>query len=125
MSRLVLIFALFVLISCKEISFREPQPKGRKALASIPKSLQGKYLSLKEENGEFSKDTIVIYSTGYRFGYFDPIERAKKGDLDKGTLGDSLVLKSYKGYYFMNMNQKPEWMLRVLKQQKNGDLLYM
>jgi hypothetical protein len=121
---------LFILIStafigCKEVSFKDPQPKGKKALTSIPKNVQGKYLVLTEE-GTLSKDTVVITARGYRFGYFDPEERAAKNDeYEEGVLSDSMVLKSYKGYHFLNLNEDPEWILRVLKEEKNGDLIYM
>ncbi len=43
----------------------------------------------------------------------------------QNLLGDSLVLKRYKGYYFVNINEDPEWLLRVIKREKNGDLTYM
>src|SRR5690606_800375 len=39
-------------------------------------------------------------------------------------LGDSLVLKKYKGYYFFNDNEDPEWLLRVVKLESNGDISY-
>lgn len=123
----VLLFIIIstVLLGCKEVSFKDAQPKGRKALTSIPKSMQGKYLVLTDE-GTLSKDTVVITEKGYRFGYFDPEERAAKNDeYEEGVLSDSMVLKSYKGYYFLSMNEDPEWILRVLKEEKNGDLLYM
>jgi hypothetical protein len=35
------------------------------------------------------------------------------------------VVKKYKGYYFVNVNDNPEWRLRVIQQEKNGDLVYM
>ena len=44
---------------------------------------------------------------------------------EKNFLGDSLVLKHYKGYYFLSINNNPEWLLRVIQQEKNGDLVYM
>jgi hypothetical protein len=114
-----------VFIGCKEVSFKDPQPKGKKSLAAIPKNLQGKYLVITDE-GTPSKDTIVITAKGYRFGYFDPEERAAKNDeYEEGVLSDSMILKSYKGYYFLSMNENPEWILRVLKEEKNGDLVYM
>jgi hypothetical protein len=103
-------------LACKEVSFKEP---------SVPKPLQGKYLVLTED-GSPSKDTIVITPKGYRFGYFDPEERAAKNDeYEVGVLSDSMVLKSFKGYYFLSLNEDPEWILRVLRQEKNGDLTYM
>ena len=59
-----LILFLVVLISCKEITYKEPQPKGKKSLTEIPFSLQGKYLLI-DENG-IDKDTLYINRSGYR-----------------------------------------------------------
>jgi hypothetical protein len=125
MKRIAPFLLLAFLFSCKEISFREPQPAGRKTLATVPKELHGKYLPEKDDGG-LSKDTIVITAKGYRFGYYDPAEQIKVRDkFDDGNLGDSLILRSFKGYYFLNFNERPEWLLRVFKRQSNGDLLYM
>jgi hypothetical protein len=121
---LLLMFAV-ALTSCKEVTFKTPQPADKKELDAVPKNLQGKYLVMTEE-GTPSKDTIVITPKGYRFGYFDPEERAAKNDeYEEGVLSDSMVLKNYKGYYFLSLNEDPEWILRVFKEEKNGDLLYM
>src|SRR5688572_5548394 len=121
----IFLFLPFVLASCKEVTFEVPQPKDRKALTSIPKNVQGRYLTYTEE-GELSKDTIIITEKGYHFGYYDPADESKRNDLyEQGVLSDSLVLKSFKGYYFLNLNEKPEWVLRVLKKEKNGDIVYM
>jgi hypothetical protein len=126
MNKVSKILAFLLIVGCKEVSFKDPQPKGKKALASVPKILQGKYLAITEE-GQPAKDTVIITSNGYRFGYYDPAERAghRNDKYDVGILSDSLVLKSYKGYYFFNLNENPEWLLRVLKQERNGDLWYM
>jgi len=102
------------LIACKEISFKEPQPKGKKSLSKIPRELLGSYLVV-EEKGTDSKDTLVVTTKGY----YVP------SDSSKEELGDSLVLKKYKGYYFFNDNENPEWLLRVVKREPNGDLSYM
>ena len=119
------ILALLILAGCKEISFREPQPRGRRALDAIPSRLQGRYLAVLE-NGQLSQDTIVINRDGYRFGYFDKVpESNHRAGYDEGKLGDALVFKSYRGYYFINLYQKPEWLLRIIQQQRNGDLIYM
>jgi hypothetical protein len=126
MNKVSIILALLLITGCKEVSFKNPQPEGKKALASVPKNLQGKYLVITDD-GQPAKDTVIITSGGYHFGYYDLAERAAKQNdkYDVGILGDSLVLKSYKGYYFFNLNEKPEWLLRVLKQERNGDLWYM
>lgn len=126
MKRTVQIFLLVVfLCSCKEISFRQPQPKGRKALSAIPAKLQGKYLAY-QENGELAEDTIIITRNGYLFSYHEALPASThRENYDEGVLSDTLVLKSYRGYYFLNLYEEPEWLLRVIKQEKNGDLTYM
>lgn len=114
MTKLFFAFVIIITIcSCKEISFKEPQPKGKRILHEMPQALRGKYLLI-EENGA-NKDTLVITKQGYYV----------TNDSTKGVLGDSLVLKKYKGYYFFNDNEKPEWLLRIVKQEENGDLTYM
>jgi hypothetical protein len=100
--------------ACNEISFREPQPKGKESLTKIPIELQGSYL-MKDDDGK-TRDTLIISPLGYIAGH-NPDE--------KMLLSDSLVLRTYKGYYFINLNSRPEWVLRVLQRQKNGDLLFL
>jgi hypothetical protein len=104
---------LIALFSCKEITFKEPQPRGKKALKEIPKTMVGTYLLTNEKDGE--TDTLFVSSKGYI------IASDKKG----GDLGDSLVVKKFQGYYFININENPEWLLRIIKQERNGDLVYM
>ena len=113
MRKLVLAIILLILFSCKEISFKEPQPRGKKILSEVPKSLIGSYLLVDEK--EDSKDTLIVTSKGY----------TAVSDKKENLLGDSLVLKKFKKYYFVNINEKPEWLLRVIKQESNGDLIYM
>ncbi|MBL7842434.1 MAG: hypothetical protein KF846_07570 [Cyclobacteriaceae bacterium] len=110
-SGICLALCILYLASCSEISYKEPQPKGIKSLTQVPGKLQGRYLIAEE--GELT-DTLVVLATGYRLG---------KDEL--AILGDSLVMKYYKGYYFINMRNDFSWYLRVVKQQKNGDLLYL
>lgn len=106
-----LVLCVLYLTSCSEISYKEPQPKGIKSLSQVPQKLQGRYLIAEE--GELT-DTLVVMPTGYRLG---------KDEL--ATFSDSLVMKYYKGYYFINMRNDFSWYLRIVKQQKNGDLLYL
>lgn len=112
MYKVIILLGLAALASCKEVSFREPQPRGKRALKEIPRELRGEYLLVDEEN---NRDTLVVTAKGY-FMHSDSTE---------GFLGDSLVLKKYKGYYFFNDNEDPEWLLRVIKREGNGDLSYL
>ena len=114
MKKPLFILILLAFAACTEISFQEPQPKDKKSLTTVPPSLRGSYL-LKDENGSV-KDTLTVTARGYVVGH---------NRTEEASLSDSLILKYYKGYYFLNMNEKPEWFLRVLKQEKNGDLIYM
>jgi hypothetical protein len=122
---LITIFGL-ALQSCDEISFRSPQPVGKKVLSEIPEKLRGKFLTV-EDDGKLSKDTVVIHSSGYYLGFYDSADAQKqtKDKYDQAMLGDSLVLKGYKGYYFLNFNDNLQWRLRVVKPEKNGDLVFM
>jgi len=104
---------VIILFSCKEITFKEPQPRGKRALKEVPDALVGSYLLTDEKDG--STDTLIVNSKGYF------VASDKKGD----ALGDSLVLKKFRGYYFVSVNENPEWVLRVIEQEKNGDLVYM
>lgn len=106
----ILVSVLF-LIACSEISYKEPQPFGINPLSQTPEKLQGKYL-VSDENE--NTDTLVIDKTGYYIGHDE-----------MAFLSDSLVLKYYKGYYFVNFRENFAWYLRILKLQKNGDLLYL
>jgi hypothetical protein len=122
---LYVLFLLLCISSCKEITFENPQPEGKKSLTRLPKGLQGKYLVVTDDENP-SRDTVIIDAMGYRFGYFDPSERAARNEeYEVGILSDTLVVKAYKGYYFFNLKEKTEWLLRVVRQEKNGDLRYM
>ena len=125
-STVILATVWIFVVSCKEITFREPQPKGRKALSTIPHELRGMYLPVGDD-GQVSRDTIVIFKEGYRFGYYDASDRSNQNDeeYESGVLSDSLVLKTFKGYYFFSFFENPEWTLRVVTREKNGDLIYM
>jgi hypothetical protein len=123
-TQMLLIGFLCLLASCKEIGFDQPQPKGKKILSAFPKSLHGKYLTLNDD-GAIDKDTVVISASEYHFAYFEAADTAHNDEYDHGVLCDTLVLKSYKGYYFLNFIQRPLWVVRVLHPEKNGDLTLM
>ncbi len=108
------ILATLLVVACKEVSYRDPQPKGIRSLPQVPTRLQGSYL-FTDEKGE--RDTIVITKNSF-YAMSDP----KK---DVYTLSDTLIMKTYKGYYFISKRDDTTWLLRIVKQEKNGDISYM
>lgn len=125
MMKLLPAIIFMMCFGCKEITFENPQPEGRRSLNTMPKPLRGKYLAT-GDGGEVSKDTIIVNARGYRFGYYSPADRVHLNDsYDAGVISDTLVIRSYKDYYFVNVREGPEWLLRVIKRETNGDLTYM
>ena len=112
MKKLALIVCVLALYSCKEITYKNPQPKGKKPLSLIPEDLRGSYIMINET--ENTSDTVIVDSKGYMIA----------SDSKQKLLGDSLVLKVYKGYYFLNINERPEWLLRIITREPNGDLVF-
>lgn len=107
-----------LLYSCKEVSFREPQPAGIPLTQQIPKTLQGRY-TIVDDQGK-ATDTLILESWGYHF------KDAKENDwLGKGVISDSLVLKMYAGYYFVNFRIGDQWLLRLIKQKPSGAIEFL
>lgn len=117
-SLLFLILSLFF-SSCKEVSFKEPQPAGVTALQSIPKNLQGRYQA-GDKNDTLDTDTLIIESWGYHFK-----DKDDKDWLGRGTLSDSLVIKFYQDYYFINFRSGNQWVLRLVRQKPSGSLDFL
>ena len=116
---IVIAFWSALLYSCKEVSFKEPQPSGLPALKEIPKVLQGSYRVDDEKSGEHS-DTLIIESWGYHFK-----DSNDKEWLGRGVLSDSLVVKFYKDYYFVNFRSGDQWVLRLVKRKSYGSLEFL
>lgn len=119
--RVFLLAAFWTLMfaSCKEVSFREPQPTGVQPLKEVPQALLGQYTPTNLEPNE-KTDTLVIESWGYHFKDSDD-----KDWLGRGVVSDSLVVKFYQDYYFLNFRSGDQWVLRLLKQKPNGDLEFL
>ncbi|MEP2669866.1 MAG: hypothetical protein ABJH04_12760 [Cyclobacteriaceae bacterium] len=116
---LPILFWAALLVSCKEVSFKTPQPAGIKPLTEIPAALRGHYLSYDEISGEES-DTLIIESWGYHF------KDNKDNDwLGSGHLSDSLVVKFYKNYYFVNFKSGDQWVLRLIRQKSYGGIEFL
>ncbi len=115
--KLLTIFILAVMVACTEVSFPTHQPKGILALPEFPAKLQGRYTTSESDS---LRDTLIIERTGYRF---TSTKKGKSKDwLSSAQLSDSLVVKAYKGLYFINFKEKDQWLLRVVKPEGNGDL---
>jgi hypothetical protein len=116
---LVLFWIGLILSSCKEVAFREPQPAGIAAVKEIPPALQGKYRA-QNQPGDDKNDTLIIESWGYHFK-----DKEDKDWLGRGTISDSLVIKFYENYYFVNFKSGNQWVLRLVKQKANGNLEFL
>jgi hypothetical protein len=111
------IFILGAMGACTEVSFPTHQPRGIAALSEFPTKLQGRYTTSQSDS---LRDTLIIERIGYRF---TSTEKARSKDwLSSAQLSDSLVVKAYKGFYFINFKEKDQWLLRVVKPEGNGDL---
>jgi hypothetical protein len=111
---LLILFWSLLLCSCKEVTFREPQPAGVAPLREVPASLVGSYATRDKATGEIG-DTLFIESWGYRFKDTDD-----KDWLGKGRLSDSLVVKFYENIYFVNFKEGDQWVLRLMKEKSPG-----
>jgi hypothetical protein len=106
-------------MACTEVSFPTHQPKGVDALAAFPAKLQGRYTTSESDS---LRDTLIIERVSYRF---TSAKRVKDNDwLSQGELSDSLVIKEFKKHYFINFKENDQWLLRILKQEHNGDLTF-
>jgi hypothetical protein len=115
----LILFWSLLLYSCREVTYREPQPAGITSLKEVPQQLRGQYIGIDDEGKDTA--TLIVESWGYHFK--DPNE---KDWLGRGTISDSLVIKAYANYYFVNFKAaKDIWVLRVLKQKPSGDLEFM
>jgi hypothetical protein len=106
---LICFFWAVLLLSCKEVSYSTAQPAGVKALQQLPESICGEYLIRDKATGEIG-DTIIIETWGYRTKDVNGKEW-----LGAGRITDTLVVKQYENYYFINIKEGDQWILRLLK----------
>lgn len=105
--------------SCNEVTFHEPQPSGIAPLKSIPSALQGQYSTRDKTTGEIG-DTLIIESWGYHFK-----DTNDKAWLGSGRISDTLVVKFYQNYYFVNFKEGDQWVLRIVKEKSPGVLDFL
>lgn len=119
--RLTFLVAFWTLVfaSCKEVSFREPQPSGVKPLQEVPEALRGMYIPVGAKPDD-KADTLIIESWGYHFK-----DSNDKDWLGRGTISDSLVVKFYQNYYFVNFRAGDQWVLRLIKQNNTGGIEFL
>ncbi|HCW06244.1 MAG TPA: hypothetical protein DGG95_02645, partial [Cytophagales bacterium] len=110
---------LLLLASCKEVTFKEAQPAGITTLKEVPANLRGVFQAFDQTTGDFS-DTVIIESWGYRMK-----DKKDKDWLGRGTLSDTLVLKFYQNYYFLNFKYDNQWVLRLIKQHPDGSFEFL
>ena len=115
---LALVWSL-LLISCKEVTFKEPQPAGVAPMKEVPTTLRGTYQTFEQNSGDFS-DTLIIEAWGYRMK-----DKDDKDWLNRGALSDTLVVKFYENYYFVNFKSGDQWVLRLVKQDPNGSINFL
>ena len=108
----ILVFSA-TLMSCTEIFFSEPQPKGIKPLEDGFAKIAGEYIG-KDENTE-EGDTVIITR--------DEIIFPEEDEMD-GELSEKVVVKKYKGRYFLNFKNEERglWQLVVVNVNEDGDL---
>ena len=110
-------FCLFLITSCAEIYFVEPQPRGVENLKEIPSDIRGEYffpLNLRE-----SKNNVIIKKDGF----MEP-----DGTLE--GLSDSLIFRRLGDYYVVNRLQGKDkdatvsgyWSVFLIKPNSIGNL---
>ncbi len=119
--KISLLFILWttLLYSCKEVSFREPQPVGMPILKELPVVLRGRYTTPDDGSNE-KTDTLSVESWGYHFK-----DKNDKDWLGRGVLSDSLVVKFYENYYFVNFKTEDQWVLRLVKLKPDGSIEFL
>lgn len=97
---------LLFLAACTEVYFTESQPEGKKALKQIPDNFHGFYLDLD------GKDTLQINAVSFEISN------------DEGYLSDSIEIKKWKNYYFLNIkeDQHGYWNVYLIRFTDNKTL---
>ena len=87
-------------------------------MTEVPKALVGRYVGIDDDGKD--TDTVIVETWGYR------IKDAKDNDwLGRGVISDSLVIKYFENYTFVNFRSGDQWVLRVIKQKPSGDIQFL
>ena len=108
---LMAIIGLCFLSSCTSIYYENPQPAGQENMNEFPKKLLGTYVDT--EDGD---TVIVVYSDGFSL-------KINENDV-KIPLSDKSVLRKYKSFYFLSLQQEDTnlWTVYVVKTGKKKTL---
>lgn len=108
-----------LLYSCREVSFKEPQPAGIASINEVPSELRGRFVPETGDDRD-KRDTLIIESWGYRF-----TDSNDKDWLGRGVISDSLVLKFYQDYYFVNFKAGDQWVLRLIRRNTDQSIEFL
>ena len=117
--RPVFLFTIFsfILSSCVQVYFIEPQPKGGILLTEIPEELQGKWTLASSE--------FIIDKRGYTFYQIgtDTLSNSSDTIYERVNLTDSVRLYKSKRFYIVNSREDDKnWEIVVIKKLRNGDI---
>lgn len=123
MKKLIVLLALFTLVSCKYpvFYFSQPQPGKEKNLSTIPDELLGKWIN---KEG----DSLIVSPKGYStINIKTDSLNTKTFSIDNNPLSDTLVLKKSGHYYVLNAYEKNspsvKWTIQmIINKDKNGDI---
>lgn len=108
MKQLLLSVLLFSsLSSCMTIGFQQPQPAGKKSLNAFPPELWGEY----DDQSQGDQPELIIRENSV---YLDGGNEMGEGVVQ---LGDTLVLKKYKGFYIASylLPEEGYWIIHPFK----------
>ncbi len=108
---LMVLIGLCFLSSCTNIYYENPQPAGQENMDEFPKKLLGTYVDY--EDGD---TVIVVYSDGFSLNL-------NENDV-KIPLSEKTVLRKYKAYYFLSLQQEETnlWTVYIVKPGKKKTL---
>ena len=98
-----ILFLAIILSSCIDLGFENPQPEGLSNVDGLPAELSGSYIN---------KDDTLVFSSGFIISGGDSVSLIPS---------ETLVIRKYNGYYFINMTdeKKGYWTVTCAKINKD------
>lgn len=115
--RTLLLSFILVLSSCMTIGFQQPQPAGKKSLDAFPKNMRGIYGENRrdrESDLQIKEESIITDIE---------MEQISQTEI---FLGDSLLLKKFKGFYIANyrVSEDDYWLMYPFKAKCGKIIIY-